>query len=463
MELPQKIKDRLIELNKKSKHSVHIQKIKDRYYAYEYSNVFDKGKNKWKSTALYLGRIDEDGKFTKAGYRVSPKTDAESVDELMLKSIQYNNSDPTEILVHPDEIDRKILEKISTDGRATVSEISKYTKVSRGKIQRRLHRLESLYKITYTLDFAPRPFGLFRFYILVKFRNTIPDVEKMKETLDKYSLIQTVALLKGDYDLFIYLLAGNTTYLEDIVYEIRQHKIFADNDADWTVSYITDAYGFIPFRDRFFDVVRDKVWHKTKEALRKPENMLLEREFNVLYELNKGGRIDFNEIDKKYDMHSGAAHYTYYKLLEKKIIKRVTITMRSLPSKYTALLLSNQVNISKFDKGKREYLKYILEYTETPTNKFILTADMGAPYGMLSILPVFNDTDIQKTEDSLRNLFGSGVELRTLIITQLLLGNLGFRRLDNKKSIQYKLLHGIRLEYADVYTDRYKSGAIPFI
>lgn len=460
MELPQKVREKLAELNKKSKHSVHIQVIKNRYYAYEYSSVYDKGRSKWKSVALYLGRINEDGKLTKARYRVSPKTEAESVDELILKNAKHNGSNPIDILTHPDEIDRKILEKISTDGRATISEISKYAKASRSKVQRRLYRLESLYKIKYTLEFAPRPFGLFRFYVLAKFRDSVPETEKIKEVLEKYPLIQTVALLKGDYDLFIYLVASNTTYLEEVIYEIRQHKIFADYDADWTVSYITQSYGFIPFRDNFFQVVRDKVWHRTKNVMRKPENMLSEREFNVLYELNKNGKIDFKEIDKKYGMHPGAAHYTYYKLLEKKIIQRITITMSSLPLKYTALLLSNQVSISKFDKAKRDYFRYILEDTDTVTNRFALLSDIGAPYGMLSLLPVFDDLDTRRVEDKLHDLFGSGIEPRTIIMTQLLIGNLGFRRFDNKASIQYKLLNRIKLEYTDFYTDIYKPDKI---
>jgi len=451
MELPQKVKDKLTELGKKSKHSVQIQVVKGKYYAYECSNVYDKGRSKWKSVALYLGKIDEDGKFTKAGYRTSPRTDAGSLDELIQKNAIYNSSDPMKILTHPDDVDKKILEKISTDGRATISEISKYAKVSRSKAQRRLHRLESIYKIRYTIDFAPRPFELFRFYALVKFRGNIPDIERMKKVLGKYPLIQTVALLKGDYDLFIYVLASNTAYLEDLIYEIRRNKVFAEYDSDWIISYITQSYGFIPFRDRFFAAINDRVWHKTKETPRRPERMLMEREFNVLYELNKNGRIDFNEIDKRHNMHSGAAHYTYYKLLNKKIIRRITITMDSLPSKYVSLLLANQVNMREFDKEKRQYFKYILEDTQSPTNKFALIGDMGAPYGLLSIFPVFEDSDIQRIENAFRSLFGNSVELKTIIIAHLLIGNIGLRRLDSRESIQYKLLHGIEIEEMDSY------------
>ena len=443
MELPQKVKDRLAELSKRSKHSVQIRVVKGKYYAYECSNIYDEGRSKWKSVALYLGKIDDDGKFTKAGYRIGPKTDAGSLDELIQKNTIYNSLDPMKILTHPDDIDKKILEKISTDGRATISEISKYAKVSRSKAQRRLHRLESLYKIRYTVDFTTRPFELFRFYALVKFRGDIPNIEKIKEVLGKYPLIQTVALLKGDYDLFIYLLASNTDYLEELVYEIRRNKVFAEYDSDWIISYITRSYGFIPFRDKFFTAINDKVWHKTKETPRRPEKMLLEREFNVLYELNKNGRIDFNEIDKKYNMHSGAAHYTYYKLLHKQIIRMITITMDSLPSKYLSLLLANQVNMGKFDKERQQYFKYIIEDTPSPTNKFALIGDIGAYYGMLAIFPVFEDSDVQRIENDFRNLFGDGVELKTIVIVQLLIGNIGLRRLDNRESIQYKLLHGI--------------------
>jgi DNA-binding Lrp family transcriptional regulator len=451
MELPNKVRDKLEELNKKSKHSVHIHIVKGRYYAYEYSSAYDGRRGKWKSIALYLGKINEEGIFTKAKYRIKPKTEAESVDELIMKYTKHGDLDITDTLAHPDDVDRKILEKISTDGRATVSEIAKYAKASRSKVQRRLHRLESLYGIKYTLDFAHRPFGLFRFYVLVKFRDSAPEVENMKDVLDKYPLIQTVALLKGDYDLFIYVLADNTASLEDMIYEIRRHKVFAPHSSVWTVSYIMQSYGFVPFRDKFFDTLRNKIWHKTREKPRKPENMLLERDFDVLYELNKNGKIDFNEIDAKYNMYPGAAHYTYHKLIEKKRIRRITITMTSLPLKYVALLLSTQIDISKFDKEKRNYFKYLLEDTRTPTNKFILIGDIGAPYGMMALLPVFGVLDMQKTEDSFHNLFEDGVKISTVIIVRLLIGNFGFRRLENKESVQYKLLHGTKLEETDIY------------
>lgn len=450
MELPKEVRDKQKELNKKTTHSVHIKTVKSRYYAYEYSSVYNKDLGKWESIALYLGKINNDGTLTKPKRRVSNRTDVDSLDELIQNNSKYNSADNSERLI-PDEIDLKILEKISTDGRATISEISKYTKISRSKIKRRLHRLETRYKIKYTVDFAPRPFGLFRFYALIKFRNNVPEADAMKRVFDKYPLIQVVAFLKGDYDMFIYFLADNTAYLEDMIYDIRRHKVFVDYGADWTVSYIMQSYGFIPFRDRFFDNLRSKIWDKNKETLRKPKNVLLEREFNVLFELNKNGRSDFKSIDVKYNMSPGSAQYTYYKLLEKKIIRRITITAESLPLKYSALIITNQIEMSIFDKEKRNLFKYILEDTGKITNRFVLLGDIGAPYGMLSIMPVFDDLDIQKTETSFYNLFGANIESKTVIIIRLLIGNLGFRRMDNKESVQYKLLHGTKYEETDIY------------
>ena len=69
----------------------------------------------------------------------------------------------------------------------------------------RIKKLEKRYGITYTLEFGPRPFGFFRYVVFVRFLHGMPGANDIKEVLEKEPMVQFAALIKGKYDLFIYI------------------------------------------------------------------------------------------------------------------------------------------------------------------------------------------------------------------------------------------------------------------
>lgn len=437
-QLPNSIRNALSALRKKSKHYVQVRYIHNGFYAYEVATHVDAKTKKKKRVSFYLGRILEDGKLAMPRRR-NGSASAGSLDEQLSDMDSKGIASPLENAAHPNEIDLKILTAISTDGRMSISEIGEIAGVGRTSAQYRLGKLEREYGIQYTIEFGPRPFGLFRYFILVRFIHGKPNADKIRNLLKGNYMIQLVALTKGEFDMFIYVLAEDTKKLEDMIYEIRSSQVFAGYGAEWMVSYITYSYGYLPIREEFFDYLNGRIWHRTKETPRKREGQLLEREYIVLKELNAKGNLEFEQIEKKHGLTHGSASYTYYKLLGQSVIKRATITMKTPPIKYNAIILLKQFYINYFNATRNKFLMHVISNTPTPINRYLLIGDIGAPYGFLFISPIFNDGELSSIERELKDLTGKS-EISSLIITDILLGSLGYRKLDNKESLQYKVL-----------------------
>ncbi|MGC9037841.1 MAG: Lrp/AsnC family transcriptional regulator, partial [Candidatus Micrarchaeia archaeon] len=376
MLLPEEVEKAKEKLEEKLNHKLHVVRIGANYYVYE-----EKGRKvegKVKVYTLFLGKILPDGTFVEGRHRVKRYEQARSVEDLMNQP-----SNPLDELMHPDSTDLAILEILSTDARTPIKKIANELGLTEAQIRTRIANLEKRYGIKYTIEIAPRPFGYFRYVTLVKFIDAMPKIEEIRRVLQAEPTVQFAALLKGDYDLLIYMFAENTHTLENKIYDIRSSPAFAPYKADWYVTYITYAYGFVPLRDEFFEELKGKVWHRTKETPRKPPNALTEREWLVLRALNKNSSGSFAEKDKDLGLDRGATLYTYYKLLEKKIIWRTTITMQNLPIKYNAVLICQQLDIQEFNAHRKEFLRHLISLPNSPTSRYALVGDIGAPTGLL--------------------------------------------------------------------------------
>ncbi len=294
MELPEEVRRTKERLEEELDHKLHVAFIKNSYYVYEEKGVREQGKTR--VLTLYIGKILQNGEFRQAKHRKKEYENIASVEELE-KGRQEAN--PVEELIHPDIIDLSILEAISTNARMSTNEIAKRINVSPSFVRYRLERLEKRYAIKYTLEIALAPFGYLRYVALVKFTEGMPKIDDMKKVLEAEPKIQLAALLKGEYDLLIYIIAESTRELDDCLYAIRSSRTFAPYKSYWYVSYITYAYGFIPLRNEFLEKLGKKVWHRTKETPRRPPNSLTEREYLVLKALNENAKEDFTKIDEK--------------------------------------------------------------------------------------------------------------------------------------------------------------------
>ncbi len=266
-----------------------------------------------------------------------------------------------------------------------------------------------------------------------------PDVETIKKLVAREPLIQLALWLKGDYDLFLYMLAENTQLLEDAVYRMRSDPLIAKHKAYWNVTYISRAYGYVPLRQEFIELLKEKVWKKSKEHPRRMPDQLLEREYFVLSELNKDGRISFADLDKKLGLNPGASDYTYNRLLEKGIIERITINMGNPQMKYPALFIVKQPDINSFNIHRNEFMARLIALPKTPPNTICLEGDIGSPYGLAYIMPIYTNTEsaINTIADMSKQ---NRKDIKDYIITDTIIGSLGFRRAPPEITNQYKYL-----------------------
>ena len=159
----------------------------------------------------------------------------------------------------------------------------------------------------------------------------------------------------------------------------------------------------------------------------------------VLKELNDNGNMAFSDIDKKYGFSPGAAYYTYQRLFDRHIIYRITITMKKLPFMYLAVSQCRQLDIGRFNSSRDAYLLDVIMDNSTPVNKYVLIGDTGSPYGLLYLTPVFSGSDLRDIEDNFRRVV-EGSEVESHIVVKTLVGTPGFRKFDNTKSPQYRVL-----------------------
>ena len=328
MVLPKKAKESLDRIKVKRGRYLHAKPFGDHYYIVEYIGRWDKEKKKVRMETKYLGKLLKDGTFIEARRRVkrggsqkavaiSKSPEGEMLDKEYgeLHHITSNgktflyglkdgipnyigylkedghivrsreaNEDKKEVRngSHLDKIDLRLLTLLSVNARSTVQSMARDIGLSSSATRHRIEKLQNRYNIKYTLEFGYSFFGFFRFVVLIKFKDAKPNSEAIKKVLEKEPSIQYAALLKGPYDLFIYMLAENTRMLEMKLYQLESDPVFAPFPSYRYVSYITYSYGYIPMRDAFFEVLKDRVWHRSKESPRRTPDKILESEL-ILY------------------------------------------------------------------------------------------------------------------------------------------------------------------------------------
>ncbi|OJI07694.1 MAG: hypothetical protein BK997_02335 [Candidatus Micrarchaeum sp. ARMAN-1] len=426
-------------LKKGRKYSAMVLKIHGSYYVYEYKDWIDRQTKRRHSERLYIGKIEENGTFVA---KERSKLPGKPINlEQYMKMKYKDTSFITDKATVPDSIDSAVLTAMSMDGRASASDIAKSIGIKSYEASYRMEKLRKEYSIRPTINIRPTTFGFSRFLILAKFINGRPSAEKLKVLLENEQRVQLVLLMKGDYDLAIYVIAEDIPKLENMVYKIRSNTVFSNYRSVWNVSYLYEAFGwFVLTRDVFFELIKDRVWQKSKESPKKLHDQLFKSEYAVMRELSKDCSINFSDIDKAYGLNEGSAQYTYHKLLERKTIEGATICMQEPHCKYSALIYIEQEDVVAFNKTKKAYFKNVISEGQRPTNRFAYIADTSSPYGIITLAPIYTDDELEEMLGEFREQV-KGITIKYSIITNQLLGNIGFRRYDMKTTGTYKIAY----------------------
>ncbi len=440
-EVPEKVKEAFEKIKQNAASKVKLIKIKGSYFVYAYTYVYDEKTNARRYVQYYLGKIEESGKFVKRLRKMS-KYKAESFSEYLRARFGSDIDRVLNKFLYPDDETMAIIQALSMDSRSHTTEIARQTGIPASTVSYKLQKVIETYKIHKTVEIRPDTFGFTRFLVTVRFlTDSKPKQEEVRALLEKEPRVQLVLAMTGYYDLAIYIVAESTEVLENIIYEMRSSSVFAPYSAAWNISYIIEPVGwFVPLRNEFFEqLVKQKVWHRTKETPRKLQGQLTVAEYTVLAEMNKDAGQEFREIELRNKLNEGSASYTYDKLLSNKTIERATIIMRRLPAKYFALLYVVQTDMGKFNKTRKEFLEEIVKDMKFPTNRFVYDTDISAPYGVVLLLPVYIDGDLEKAKEELLQRV-KGIKIRSSVITRILIGNLGTRKFDIQQSGPYKAL-----------------------
>ena len=70
---------------------------------------------------------------------------------------------------------------------------------------------------------------------------------------------------------------------------------------------------------------------------------------------------------------------------------------------------------------------------------YVFEGDIGSPYGVMLITPIFSNGNLDKAEDIIRQKV-KGSLVKTSVVTDVLVGNLGFRKIDTIKTWPYETL-----------------------
>ncbi len=423
--IPMEIRTTLETLKGQHKHYVEIKIIGKNYCVFESTSSYDKTSRKTKKTTKYLGRIVAGGGFVPAKHRT-------------------RKPEPTLEKAIPDmpeanEVELKLITALSMNGRATYSLLGKLSGMSKNTSYSQTKALEKKYGINYILEIDLEKLGYLGFITFIKFRGMAPHSAGVIKALESQPNVQFAAFVSGKYDMIIYSLARTNKEFAFFMLKLRSLPEFESLTSKWYSTSEFADYNFIPVRDRFFELLKERVWHRTREKPRPDSSDLTEKEYTVLRELNSNSVADFTDIDNRHSLGAGTARYTYQRLKNREIIKRPTISMSRIHSKFTAIFLLEQLLREKFVKSRPEFLLDVVNDNKEVVSKYLYISDVNIPHGLMIVSEIFNDKEFDEMKEKLMSRI-NGIKLDELIITSPILGSFCNRKFDSLHSYQYKLL-----------------------
>lgn len=430
--LPIKVQNTLLRMKKEHTHYVEVKLIHGLYCVFESRGIYDRERKRTKKVTNYLGRILENGKFVEAKHRIRKPEQADAA------AAAPSERHPTNL----DSYDKKLLTALSMNSRATYSFLGELAGLPKNTVYGRVRQLERSYGIRYTAEIDIEKLGYLKFLVLVKFLGGVPSSEEVRSGLAREPKVQlAMSLTGGDYDLLIYVLAESNRDVNTLSRVILSNSIFVEYPAEWHTIPFYETYNFVPLREEFISTFNEVITRRTglfEQSMTEKKKTILKREFAVLNELNNDARIDFTEIDKKYGFDSGRAQYSYYKLMQRKLLTRTTISLDKLSMKYLAAFFIKIINSKEFSRTRKVLLDHIVEEIDRPTNRYSLIGDIGSPYGAVLVSPVYDSADVDLIRKKLSEV--KGIEVKTAVATNVLVGKICYRRFDNAYSIQSDIL-----------------------
>ncbi len=416
-QVPKPVKDAFEALRLTLGKKLSLHRISGHYYVYEYSTLRDATLRKTIVRTYYLGHITDDGKYIAREHR--------KLAGLETRRAERHQSEEY------DDREGIALRNLSMNGRMSMAKLSKRIGMSVTGTRHFVKRLEEKYGIRYFASINMFELGYLRYVAFVKFKGAKPSTKELKDGFENDSNVALVAETKGKYDLMIILYLDKNDHASRFIYRWRSSNILSSYTARMYISIIEESeIDEILCRLPFLELLKDKLGDK--------KAILSKVEYSVLKSLSNDGHKDFTEVDKEHNLENGRSNYAFYRLKERGIINRVTITMEPPHLKYNAIFIMRTENYKLFNEYRKEWLKEIISDEKPWINKYTFTDDIGAPDSVLHIAPIFNDMELSSINEKLNSIKGTSNE--NLIITNVVVGAFYYRKFDFAYSKTYNIL-----------------------
>jgi DNA-binding Lrp family transcriptional regulator len=446
VEAPKKVKETYRLLREQQKH-LYLKPIRQKYYVYRQTYEYQPATKKSKTIGEYIGKIEPNGTFIKrvTSYkgelqRAEALIESRGGEIIWHKKSELKEAVPERREIALKESDLRLLMTLSMNSRMPVPKLAKLVGLNEQTTYSRLKALEKMLGIKYLLEIDVEKLGYLRYLILIKFEGDVPRREEVAAAVKDEDYVQFAAMTKGDYDVVMYVVDEEPLKAYENLLRLRQKESISKYKGIWTFTNFAQTYSFMPLRDQFIEnMVKEKVWRRSRETPRPERNQLRQREFLLLRGLNSNANANFASIDQKYGLNKGTSRYAYQALQERGIIARPTISMTNLPMKYVGVVLLSVDDYKIYEERRYKFLVDLIEYGKI-SNKYCLSGNIGAPaQGAISFMPVAEEGYLDKVTAMLeKELPGSNT--RSLVITDVITGTLCYRRFDAAHSRQRRLL-----------------------
>ena len=448
-DIPEKIKRTFEALKIAYGSYIELKHLNKRFCVFEATSRYDAEAGRSKKISHYLGWITDDGLMVPAKQRNKPES-LRVIEENYIEKIsnlnqklEYESKNSKNFHIAPNGTinghDIKLITALSMNSRIPYKILSKITKIPIKNLPYIIKRAESEFGIKYTEEINVINLGFSKYFILVKFIDAMPSPSGLKNALESEDRVQLAILTKGIYDMIVYCVAENNEVLANMLDRIRKSNQLINIQSEWRVTPVEEDYGFVPIRENFFNIIKERVWHRTKEHPKPSKSDIRHREYAVLKEFNVNSRISFAEIDKKYQMPNGSAKNAYERLSgeEANVILRPTISIQKPNMKYNGIIMIDILNKAQFLDTRDVHRKYVIGEPESTLNRFSYICDFETPDGIMYLLPIYEDGQLDDVQRDLNSIL-SGIRSDYMIVSEILIGSINYRKFDNLYSIQYE-------------------------
>jgi len=447
--LPDNIQTAVQMIRKEYGHYVEAKFMRGRYRLFEATSIYDPETKKPRKITRYLGWLTESGQLIPARHndiKTKVLNEIDKNNEQKIKEFEESLKNKEKKLFEEnvrkketEKHERDMLRALSMNARITVPELSKITGLGNTTVNYHLRNLERRYDIKYLLEIDLEKFGYINYMAFVKFKDKKPSYEEIKQQLEAIPYVQIAMMTKGTYDMVIFLVVEATSDARGPLYDVTT-LAFPSYNVEWNMS---PAYfgglGLIPLRDKFFDILKEKVWTRTKERPRPLPGEITEVEHSVLKAMNNNSNADFTEIDRQIKADKGRSNYAYHQLTKRGIIKRPTISLQHLRSKFDVILILSNINLNEFISTKEKLLLEILKENRLNTDTYTFSCDIMSPKGAVLITHVLEEENIDLVTEKLSDKI-KGFKIDTLIVTKTIIGSTCDRLFDKTQTSQYDAL-----------------------